>query len=410
MRILIVTQYFWPENFRVNDLVLGLKARGHEVTVLTGKPNYPGGSFFPGYGFFRRPRDDYHGITVYRVPLIPRGRGDRLRLALNYLSFALAASLVAPFRCRGAYDLIFVYEPSPITVGIPALVLKWLRKTPVMFWVLDLWPESVSATGAVRSRFLLNAIGGLVRAIYRGCDRILVQSRAFEPHVTGMDVPAERIRYFPNWAEELFDLDARGASAAVRPDALPPGFRVMFAGNIGAAQDFPGILAAAERLKSDGGIHWIILGDGRMREWVEREVHRRGLAATVHLPGSYPLESMPGYFREADVMLVTLKRDPIFALTIPGKLQSYLACGRPVLGMLDGEGARVIEESGAGLACGAEQPEALARLVLALHGMDKSGREAMGRRGRAYYEANFAREHLLRRLESWMDELKNPPL
>jgi colanic acid biosynthesis glycosyl transferase WcaI len=150
MKILLVTQYFWPENFRINDLAQSLQNRGHEVTVYTGKPNYPGGSFFPGYGFFGRRLDKFDGIRVVRVPLIPRGGGSGIRLALNYVSFALLASLLAPFRVRGDFDAIFVYEPSPITVGLPALVLKALKGVPILFWVQDFWPESLSATGAVR--------------------------------------------------------------------------------------------------------------------------------------------------------------------------------------------------------------------------------------------------------------------
>ncbi|MBI3919605.1 MAG: glycosyltransferase family 4 protein [Betaproteobacteria bacterium] len=400
MRILIVTQYFWPENFRINDLATALKGRRHEVVVLTGKPNYPAGRFFPGYGFIERGADNFDGIPVVRVPLIPRGSGSGFRLAINYLSFALFASLIAPFRCRGNFDLIFVYEVSPVTVALPALVLKLLRGSPVLLWVLDLWPESLSAAGAIRSRFVIRAVSWLVKRIYRHSDRILVQSRAFEPSVVRMGVAARKIVYFPNWAEPIFD-GVRQADLAP-PMPLPAGFRIMYAGNVGAAQDFPNVLAAAEQLRSHSDIQWIILGDGRLRDWVRQEIEHRGLERTVHLFGNHPLSTMPAWFMQADVMLVCLKRDPIFALTIPGKLQSYLACGRPVVGMLDGEGARIIRESGAGLVCDAEEPAALAERVLELYAMPKVGREQMGMRGRLYYEAHFARDQLLDRLEQLM--------
>ena len=184
MKILIVTQYFWPESFRINDLALGLKERGHMVTVLTGMPNYPSGRLFQGYGLFSQSKDEFQGILIHRVPLIPRGKGERWRLALNYLSFTCFASLLAPLRCRGVFDLIFVYEPSPITVGLPALVLKPLKRAPIIFWVHDLWPESLSATEAVRSEPVLRSVAKLVRFIYRRCDRILVQSEGFIPSVT----------------------------------------------------------------------------------------------------------------------------------------------------------------------------------------------------------------------------------
>lgn len=400
MKVLLVSQYFWPENFRINDLAAALKGRGHEVVVLTGKPNYPAGRFFPGYGFFERSTDDFDGIPVIRVPLVPRGSGSGFRLAINYLSFALLASLIAPFRCRGNFDLIFVYEVSPITVALPALVLKLFRGAPVLLWVLDLWPESLSATGAIRNRFMIRAVSWLVKFIYRCSDRILVQSRAFEPSMARMGVPAPKIVYFPNWAEPIFD---RAQQAGLSPPVpLPAGFRVMYAGNVGAAQDFPSVLAAAEQLRSHSDIHWIFLGDGRLHDWVRQEIQKRDLGRTVHLLGNHPLPSMPAWFMQADVMLVSLRRDPIFALTIPGKLQSYLACGRPVIGMLDGEGARIIRESGAGLVCDAEKPGALAERVLDFHAIPKASREQMGIRGRAYYDAHFARDQLLGRLEQLM--------
>src|SRR5690349_8507872 len=184
MKILIVSQYFWPESFRINDLALGLKERGHNVTVLTGMPNYPSGRLFSGYAMFSPTKEIFEGIPILRVPLIPRGSKGRWRLALNYISFALCASLLAPLRCKGPFDIIFVFEPSPVTVGIPALVLKKLMQAPIVFWVQDLWPESLSATGAVKSQRVLQWVANLVGYIYRRCDCILVQSEGFIPYVT----------------------------------------------------------------------------------------------------------------------------------------------------------------------------------------------------------------------------------
>jgi glycosyltransferase involved in cell wall biosynthesis len=404
MKILIVTQYFWPEDFRINDLALGLLDRGHEVTVYTGKPNYPGGRFFPGYGFLGRSAEDYRGISVIRVPLIPRGDGGPVRLALNYLSFALLASLLAPLRCPGRFDLILVYEPSPVTVGLPALVLKRVKRAPLLFWVQDLWPETLSATGAVCSRWILGLVDRLVRFIYRRCELVLAQSQAFSPYLQAQGVPEARIRYFPNSAEALYQpVAAEPRSAENR--LMPVGFRVMFAGNIGAAQDFQTIIGAAERLRESRDIHWIVVGDGRLADWVDREIGRRGLRDTVHLLGRHPVESMPRFFALSDVMLVTLKNEPIFALTIPSKIQSYLACGRPVVAALDGEGARVVEESGAGVAVKAGDAAALAEAVLKLHRMPAPEREAMGLRGREYFRQHFERSLLLSRLEAWEREL-----
>lgn len=181
MKVLVVSQYFWPESFRVNDLALGLKDRGHSVTVLTGKPNYPAGSLFPGYGLLRPLRENYHGIKVFRVPLVPRMEGRGRHLVINYLSFVVSATLLGPLLCRGSFDVVFVFEPSPVTVGLPAIVMKKVKKAPLMFWVQDLWPESLTATGSVSSKHVLRAVDGLVRFIYRACDNLLVQSRGSSP-------------------------------------------------------------------------------------------------------------------------------------------------------------------------------------------------------------------------------------
>lgn len=406
MRVLIVSQYFWPEEFRINDLAEGLIERGHQVTVYTGKPNYPGGRFFEGYGFFRRPREYYRGMELRRVPLVPRGRGGALRLAINYLSFALFACVLAPLRCRGVYDAILVYEPSPITVGLPARVLRAMTGAPVLFWVQDLWPESLEATGAVRTRWVLDLFEKLTRFIYRGCDRILVQSLAFVEPTRRMGVPPQRIDYFPNSAEAYYQPMELPADAPERAE-LPEGFRVMFAGNIGVAQDFETILAAAEILRAEHSIHWIILGDGRMAEWVRSEVARRGLDAQVHLLGRRPASTMPRWFAAADAMLVTLRREPIFSYTIPAKVQSYMACAKPIVAALDGEGARVIAESGAGHASAAQDPVCLAESIRTLARMPREKRHAMGLAGRRYFEQCFERELLISRLEGWLEQARS---
>ena len=279
-----------------------------------------------------------------------------------------------------------------------------MKKIRAVYWAQDIWPESLSATGNVRSPFILNLIRLLIRSIYRGCDLILTQSRVFSSYIEREGISPEIIRYFPNSAEELYQplsLPEEAPENAI----MPSGFRIVFAGNIGAAQDFGTILHAAERIKNNKEIHWVIIGDGRMRPWVEEQVSIRGLSDTVHLIGRYPMEMMPRFFALADALLVTLKKEPIFTLTIPGKVQSYLACARPIIAALDGEGARVIEESGAGLACPAEDPDALAETVLKMYHMTTVERAKMARQGRAYFEKNFERHMLLDRLEGWLSEL-----
>ena len=401
MRILIVTNHFWPENFRINDLAVGLKEGGHEITVLTGIPNYPEGKFYPGYGFSRRRVEDYRGIRVVRFPLIPRGKGKSWNLILNYLSSALMACLLAPFYCRERFDLIFVFETSPVTIGLPAIVVKKFQSIPIIFWVLDLWPESLAATGAVRSPRVLSLVKRLVRFIYRRCDKILVSSRGFSESIKAVGGYEGAIEYFPNWVEPDYLAQAKEDVAASLPD-LPKGFRVVFAGNIGAAQDFETILKAAAALVTYPDIHWIILGDGRRAAWVREQVKARHLSSRVHLLGRFPSEMMPAFFARADALLITLKREPIFALTTPGKLQSYMAAGKPIIAVLDGEGAKLIEESGAGFAIQAENPGALAEKVIMLYRMAPEDRREMGARGRAYCSQHFDRDKAFAKLTALM--------
>ncbi len=244
--------------------------------------------------------------------------------------------------------MIFVYEPSPITVALPGILLGRIKRAPVLLWVQDLWPESLAATGAVHSDRFLRTVSWLVRFIYHGCDRILVQSRGFVPRVLALGVPAEKVVYFPNWAESVYRYVEVEASAPERRE-LPAGFCILFAGNIGSAQSFETIVDAATRLHECREIHWVVVGDGHRRAWLEERVRALGLERQLHVLGPRPVEAMPRYFSLADALLVSLRRDPAFALTVPTKLQSYLACGRPVLAALDGEGARIVEEAQAGL-------------------------------------------------------------
>lgn len=403
MNILIVTNHFYPESFRINDLADSLVERGHKVSVLTGTPNYPEGKYYIGYGPFTRWRDRHHGIYIYRAPLIPRGKGKSFNLALNYISYAISSCLLAPFLALKQLDVILVFETSPITVGLPALIVKKIKKIPILFWVQDLWPESLSATGAVRNKLALKVVEKLVSFIYKGCDQILIQSKAFTDSVMQYAVETHKLYYFPNSAECFYRPISIERDAEER-NLVPVGFNVMFAGNIGAAQDVGTILSAAEILKSYNDINFIFIGDGRMRPWLEDEVEKRGLKETVHLLGRHPTERMPRFFSLADVLLVTLRKEPIFALTIPSKLQSYFACGKPVIAALDGEGARIVDESGAGLSCPAEDPKALAESVSSVYGMSTAERDAMGKQGKKYFDRHFERNILANRLQDLMLE------
>lgn len=405
MRLLVLSQYFWPENFRINDLAIELQRRGHEVTVLTGLPNYPDGEVFPAFKAAPQDYCEYNGCQIVRVPLWPRGK-RRISLMFNYLSFALSASLFGAWKLRGRrFDAIFVYEPSPVTVGIPAIILRRMFRAPVAFWVLDLWPETLEALRVLGPGLPLRMVSALVSFIYNRCDLILAQSRSFIPQIAKRCSRPRRIEYFPSWSEAVF-----GSSEDVTPapevPVRPGSFDIMFAGNIGEAQDFPAILEAAETLKAHTHIRWLIVGDGRMAGWVGEQIERRQLQDCVLMLGRHALDRMPAFYRCADVMLVSLKDEPTFAMTIPGKLQSYMAAGMPVLAMMNGEGADIVRLSQSGLTCRAGDAKGLAEAALELASLPPDRLQAMGRNAAEFSLQAFNRSRLMDQLETWLAQAK----
>jgi glycosyltransferase involved in cell wall biosynthesis len=404
VKILVVSQYFWPENFRINDLCAELVRRGHEVSVLTGKPNYPEGKIFPSYRDEPDAFLDYQGCKVMRIPMIARGQGA-LMLMLNYLSYVVSASVFGGFRLRKSYfDVIFVYEPSPVTVCLPAIFIKNIKKIPVVFWVQDLWPETLEAIGVVRSPKVLGLIGRLVRYIYNRCDLVLGQSRAFYDGIAKYCDDATKIRYFPNWSEHVF------ADSSVGPvDEIAKyndTFKVLFAGNMGEAQDFPTILKAAQLLKTRQiNARIFIVGDGRMQDWVKSEIARQGLEDYVCLLGRHPLEAMPGFYASADALLATLKNSPVFAMTIPCKVQSYMAAGKPILTMISGEGSRVVEDAESGFTADSGDYEQLAKNIIRMSQLSDDDLKTLGDNAKSCAKKEFDREELISQLEDWFSEI-----
>jgi colanic acid biosynthesis glycosyl transferase WcaI len=400
LNILIVSQYFWPENFRINDLAQELVTRGHKVTVLTGLPNYPEGRIFDDFILNRRKYSNFNGVKIVRVPLFPRGN-SRLGIFINYLSFSGLACLLGPWQLKGLKtDVVLTCQLSPVMVGLPGALLAWVKGTKMAMWVLDLWPETLEAIGVVRSLKMMAVLGWFVGFIYRRCGLILAQSRSFIPIIqsrAGSNIP---VVYLPSWAEKIF------VSGVIKPASEVPilggAFNVMFAGNIGEAQDFGCILAAAELLKDQSHIRWLVVGDGRMFSWVKEQIKLRGLLDSVLLLGRHPLERMPDFFIHADAMLVTLTDSLVFSLTIPGKLQAYLAAGMPIVGALNGEGANIIKLADAGFSCPAGDHVGLAATVLKMSRFSVKEREAMGNRGLRFSEKEFDRDILIETLEKYL--------
>jgi glycosyltransferase involved in cell wall biosynthesis len=335
------------------------------------------------------------------VPLLPRGSAAALRLGFNYLSFASSATLFGVGGIRKPIDVVLAYEPSPVTVAVPALALGKRLGVPVFMWIQDLWPDTLRAIGVLRDGPALKAAGWVTRRLHRALDGLLVQSQAFAPVLEKQGVQASKITYLPNWAEDYFKPTSVPASAPERLE-LPKGFVILFAGNIGVAQGLEVVLGAAERLREVNDLHWVVLGEGRQAPWLRAEIERRQLQ-NIHVLGHRPQESMPTWFALADAMLVTLKPDPVYELTIPSKVQAYLACGRPILASLNGEGAREVEVAGAGIASPAGDAGALADAALRVYRLPEVERRAMGALARAHYDRNFDRETLIDRVESVLE-------
>jgi len=395
MRVLVVSQYFWPENFRINAIVESLVEKGIDIEVLTGKPNYPEGVISSGYRAWGCQRERWKGATLHRVPLFPRGRNSRLRLLINYLSFIFFGLISGSWLVRKRqYDVIFVYGLSPILLAIPALFIGWLKGSKVVIWVQDLWPESLSATGYVCNRYIICAVRQVVRFIYRRANLLLVQSLAFEEPVRALALSTP-IRYYPNSVDDSFSTQNIGKVPHVA--GLGEGFSVMFAGNIGAAQAVGVIVEAAALLREYTDIHFVVLGDGSSREWMLKEAAHQGLT-NLHLPGRFPVETMPGFMQKASALLVTLADQTIFAATVPNKVQAYMAAGKPIIACLNGEGARLIVEAEAGLATPAEDAKALADTILHLYKLSPAERKQIGENGRRYYQEHFDHGRLVDQL------------
>lgn len=387
--ILIVSPHFYPNNFKCNDVAFELAKQGNKVTVLTDIPNYPGGKYFDEYGLFRRRREVINGVNVIRTAVIPRGSGSGLMLALNYLSFALTACIRALFMgLFNKYDVVLVHETSPITVGLPAVLIKKIQKrTRLLFWVLDLWPESLQVAGGVNNKLVLGVFERIAKTCYRNSDQILISSQGFRGSICEKGDFADKIVYFPNWAE-----DALTASADYQLPDLPDGFRVMFTGNIGEAQDFENTLAAMKTLQDRGvsHIHLILVGDGRKRQWVEKFIEQNSLGNIVHCVGQHPLESMGKFFAQSDVLYISLKDSLIFNLTCPTKLQAYMSAGKPILAMINGEGAAILKDAGCGHSVPSGASADLADKMLEMSQMSPEALHEMGSKGEAYCKDRFS--------------------
>ena len=403
MQIAFVSQYFHPEPFSNAEIAQAMRQRGHDVEVLTAVPNYPAGEFYEGYSNKQKRRENWKGIDIRRVFTLPRKSGA-LRLIVNYLTFATTASWAARFGRWEKPDVVFVSQLSPVLMGLPAIILARRYKVPMVLWVQDIWPESATFTLGLKNPLMVKPLRWISGWIYRRADHILVQSAAFPPMITRFGIPDSKIRIFPNTAPDCY-FPVAPKDAKDKAQLVPQtGFRIMFAGNIGESQDFDTILDTAKALQTDTDVQWVIIGSGRDLPRVQERVSAEGLTDVFHFLGRHPQEEMSAFFAHADAMLVSLKDTPIFSLTVPYKIQSYMACGKPIIASLDGEGARIVSEAKAGVVSPACNPKALEAAIRDMLGKTEIERKQLGRNSLQYFQQHYASDMLYNRLAQWLQE------
>lgn len=390
MKILVVSQYFWPEDFRINDICKGLIEEGHEVEVLTGMPNYPYGKIYDGYSFLNRGPKEYEGIKIRRCLMVPRGKNNSIMLGLNYISFMLFGSIkVIPLLFK-RYDRVFVFQVSPITSAIPAIIYSKVRKVKSYIYIQDLWPETFYSIININNNKIKKVLKIICNKIYNAFDNLLIASRGYEDILVKEGIQHDKLIYFPQWAEDFY------SNNEIECDNKK--FTVTFAGNIGKAQSVDTIIKAAALSKDNSNIIWQIIGDGSEFENVKKLASDLGLKSTVNFLGRKPSTDMPRYFAKSDGLIVTLRNEEILRVTLPAKVQSYMAAGKPIIAAINGEGNRVIRESNCGLVGEAEDHKTLYDNVIKLYNMTNKEREYLGERGKRYFSENFSRGKLLDQL------------
>lgn len=391
MRILILSQYFWPENFRINDLALDLQKNNIDVTVLTGYPNYPDGIVFEDFKKNKKNFNNLNDISIIRVPIISRGKG-KIQLALNYLSFIVSASTIGIWKLRKQkFDYIIFFGTSPTTSGIPAVLFSKIFKAPLITWILDIWPDTLNALGTIKSGFILNALKYVVSIIYKNSKYILGQSEIYLKKINEIAKDDDKLVFFPNWIET--DLE-KIETTKIGNYQKSSNFELLFAGNFGEAQDFPSLLKTIEILK-DEDIRWNFLGSGRILCNFKKDLKMMGLIEKVNFYDPVPLQEVKNYFDKADALILSLQKKPLFEITVPGKLQSYMISSKPILAMIDGEANRIITESKCGFTSRAEDPKGFAKNILKLADMKKNERDVLGENGRNYALKNYSKKKVL---------------
>lgn len=403
--ILVVSQYFYPETFRINDMCQEWVKRGYKVKVITGIPNYPMGKIFKGYGFTRKRHEYWNGIEIYRIPLIPRGTGS-LGMAANYLSFMVSGIIAGKIKSIKA-DLVFSFEVSPMTQVLTGISFARKLHVPHYLYVQDLWPENVITVTGINNPLIIKPIDKMVDYIYNNADEIFATSPSFVEAICNrkVRVKEDKVHYWPQYAEEFYQpMDKAVAKPTAEKYGIPNdnSFKIIFTGNVGTAQGLQILPKTAEILR-DENVKFVIVGDGRYLEDLRRDIKQRHVSNKFILVARQRAEIVPALLASCDAAFISFAKDELWTKTIPAKLQSYMACAMPVIAAAQGETARVINESGCGLCCGLGNAQQLSKLVQRMMQTDLA---EMSKKSREYFENNYAKSMLMDEMDKYLNEVR----
>ncbi|MDR0690964.1 MAG: glycosyltransferase family 4 protein [Streptococcaceae bacterium] len=398
--ILVVSQYFYPEQFRINDICQEWAKRGYKVTVLTGIPNYPQGKYYEGYHFFSVKKEKFGEIDIIRLPLIARG-SNSIMLILNYFSFVVSGWFWKLFSKLNS-DYVFIYEVSPVTQALPGVWFAKKKKIPCYLYMTDLWPESVEEATGVKNKFIIRNLDRMVRYIYKNCDRIFNSSKSFHEKGNEYGIDAEKMQFWPQYAEEFYQ-KVEPAKNEIENNGR---FQITFAGNIGQSQGLE-ILPEVARLleKADCGVQFNIIGDGRFKKELQKEVSDREVAHFFNFIDQKPAREIPYYFANSDVALIILRRGRLLEKVIPAKVQSCMACGMPILASASGEIQSIIKEAECGFSSEAGDVNGLFQNIKKMLSMEKQLFSKMGKNAQRYYQDHFDKKLLMDQMDEYFGEV-----
>ncbi len=386
MKILVISQYFYPESFRVNSFVKELVCRGHKVTVLTGFPQYPYGEIYDGYGFKIPYESNIFGAEVHRLRVIPRGHNS-IGMLKNCISFVIEGNKWVR-KCKEKFDLVYVFEVSPVTVGLPAVKYKKKFLTPIYFNVQDLWPDNVIEVLGINNKAIIGLINRIVHKIYKNSDKILCSSKGFVKNISDAGVPESKLVFWPQFCE------TPDFSQTTKPDCYESDFfNIVFTGNIGYAQGLNLLIDTAELLK-EKPVRFYIVGDGRAKNELISLVKQKNLSSSVFFLGRVSEDEANRYVRFSDCAYLSFSDSKLFDLTIPAKLQTYLACGAPILGAVGGESAAIIREADCGLVA-QKNPLDIADKIENMMLLKKSDLDRFRNNSVSYFNSNFKMDKVI---------------